>query len=141
MYHSWHMAPSDPDLQAATFSEYYGQNCAKGGVAVQQCGMIRTIPLCTGAIGDQDYLNKTQIFEEQKEFAKQDNTSDEPGLNVLDKGYRSALAALAEGQQCMQPNFAETDMRFNGSKTLNSAAVAVVRSGNERAVRVVILVY
>jgi len=131
------LSPQDPDLQAALYSEYYAETCAKGGVAVQQCGYIRTLPLCTGAIGDQDYLSKTETFEKQKQFTEADNTSDEPALNVLDKGYRSCLAAQKEGQQCMQPNFAQSDMRFNSNQTLNSAAVAVVRSGNERAVRVV----
>ena len=111
------MSPSDPDLQAALYSEYYAMCCGKGGVAVQQCGWIRTLPLCTGAIGDQDYLSKTKTFEKQKQFAETDNTSDEPGLNVLDKGYRSTLAARKEGQQCMQPDFAECDRKFNGSKT------------------------
>jgi len=128
------LSPQDPDLQAALYSEYYAETCAKGGVAVQQCGYIRTLPLCTGAIGDQDYLSKTETFEKQKQFTEADSTSDEPALNVLDKGYRSCLAAQKEGQQCMQPNFAQSDMRFNSNQTLNSAAVAVVRSGNERAV-------
>ena len=131
------LSPQDPDLHAALYSEYYAETCAKGGVAVQQCGYIRTLSLCTGAIGDQDYLSKTETFEKQKQFTEADKTSDEPALNVLDKGYRSCLAAQKEGQQCMQPNFAQSDMRFNSNQTLNSAAVAVVRSGNERAVRVV----
>ena len=43
--------------------------------------------------------------------------------------------------QCLlrekHPNFAEYDRRFNGSKNLDSTAVVVVHSGNERAVRVV----
>ena len=77
-------APSDPDLQAIFFSEYYAMCCAKGGVAVQQCGWIRTLPLCTGAIGDQEYLSKTKTFEKQKQLAEADNASDEPGINVLD---------------------------------------------------------
>jgi hypothetical protein len=91
---------------------------------------------CTGGIGDQDYLSKTNIFEKQKAFAMKDDTSDETGLNVLDKGYRSTLAApQLQGQHCFQPDFAQCDRKFNGEKTLHSAAVAVVRSGNERAVK------
>jgi hypothetical protein len=127
--------PSDPDLQKALYSEYYGGCVGKGGVVLQQCGWIRTVPLCTGGIGDQDYLSKTKIFEKQKAFAKKDDTSDETGLNVLDKGYRSTLAAQLQGQHCFQPDFAQCDRKFNGEKTLHSAAVAVVRSGNERAVK------
>ena len=60
--------PSDPDLQKALYSEYYSGCCGKGGVVLQQCGYIRTVPLCTGGIGDQDYLSKTHIFQKQKEF-------------------------------------------------------------------------
>jgi hypothetical protein len=66
-----------------------------------------------------------------------DHTSDETGLNVLHKGYRSTLAAQLQGQHCFQPDFAQCDRKFNGAKTLHSAAVAFVFSGNERAVRLV----
>jgi hypothetical protein len=129
--------PSDPDLQKALYSDYYGGCVGKGGVVLQQCGSIRTVPLlCTGGIKDQDYLSKTKIFEKQKAFAMKDDTSDETGLNVLDKGYRSTLAAQLQGQHCFQPDFAQCNRKFNGEKTLHSAAVAVVRSGsNERAVK------
>jgi hypothetical protein len=85
--------PSDPDLQKALYSDYYGGCVGKGSVVLQQCGWIRIVPLCTGGIGDQDYLSKTKIFEKQKAFVMKDDTSDETGLNVLDKGYRSTLAA------------------------------------------------
>ena len=54
--------PSDPDLQRALFSEYYASCCGKGRVVLQQCGWRRTLPLCTGGIGDQDYLRKTKTF-------------------------------------------------------------------------------
>jgi hypothetical protein len=44
--------PSDPDLQKALYSDYYGGCVGKGGgVVLQQCGWIRTLPLCTGGIG------------------------------------------------------------------------------------------
>ena len=129
--------PSDPDLQKALYSEYYGGCCGKGGVVLQQCGWIRTVPLCTGGIGDQDYLSKTKIFEKQKQFADKDVSYPEPGLNVLDKDYVSTLAAQLCGQQCFQPDFAQSDKKFSGERTLHSAAVAVVRSGNERAVKIV----
>jgi hypothetical protein len=127
--------PSDPNLQKALYSDYYGGCVGKGCVVLQQCGWIRTVPICTGGIGDQDYLSKTKIFEKQKAFGMKDNTSNETGLNVLDKGYRSTLAAQLQGQHCFQPDFAQFDKKFNGEKTLHSAAVAVVPSGNERAVK------
>ena len=106
---------------------------------LQQCGWIRTVPLYTGGIGDQDYLSKTKIFEKQQQFTDKDVSSPdvsspESGLNVLDKGYRSILAAQLCGQQCFQPDFAQSDKKFSGERTLHSAAVAVVCSGNERAV-------
>jgi hypothetical protein len=47
------------------------------------------------------------------------------------------LAAQLQGQHYFQPNFAQGDRKFSGEKTLHSAAVAVVRSGNERAVKLV----
>jgi hypothetical protein len=104
--------PSDPDLQKALYSDYYGGCVGKGGVVLQQCGWIRTVPLCTGGIGDQDYLSKTKIFEKQKAFAMKDDTSDETGLKVLDKGYRSTLAAQLQGQHCFQPDFAQCDRKL-----------------------------
>ena len=47
------------------------------------------------------------------------------------------MAAQLCGQQCFQPDFAQSDKKFKGDRTLHSAAVAVVRSGNERAVKIV----
>jgi len=102
---------------------------------LQKRTWIRTAPLCIGGIGDQDYLSETKIFKKQKMFASRGNTSDELGSNVLDKGYRSTLAAQLEGQQCFQQEFAICDRKFNGERTLHSAAVAVVSSGNGRAVK------
>jgi hypothetical protein len=70
---------SDSDLHRALHSEYYSMNCGKGGVATQQCGFIRNIPLAVGAIGDQGFLSVTQIFEKQKYFTeKQDASSSNP---------------------------------------------------------------
>lgn len=124
------MSPTDPDLHNALYSDYYGGCVGKGGVVIQLCGWIRTLPLCTGAIGDQANLSKTETFEEkQKIFSEMDETSDEPATNVMDKGYRSTLEAQKHGdQRCLQPHFAESDRRFNSTETLHSAAVAVVRS-------------
>ena len=55
-------------------------------------------------------------------------------FNIFDKGYRCVLAAKAEDQQCLQPVFAKSDQQFRAGETLYSGCVAVVRSGNERAV-------
>ena len=40
-----------------------------------------------------------------------------------------------EGQTCMQPKYSKGDGQFTGNETLHSACVAVIRSGNERAVQ------
>ena len=128
--------PSDPDLNRALYSDYYGQCVGKGGAAVQPCGWMRLLPLWTGAVGDSQYITGTKILEEQKKFAEGDFSSPEPFLNIFDKGYRSVLDARAcGGQRCLQPAFAQSDKKFSQMETLHSACVAVVRSGNERAVQ------
>ena len=53
---------------------------------------------------------------------------------MMDKGYRTTLMAQAMGQTNMQPAFSVTDRKFNAQETLYSAAIAALRSGNERAV-------
>jgi hypothetical protein len=127
-------SPSDADLQRALWSDYYGGCVAKGGVALQLCGWIRAIELCTGAIGDSDYIDAVEILKEQKIFAEMDQSSSSGFLNIFDKGYRCVIKAKAEGQQCLQPVFAKSDEQFRAGETLYSGCVAVVRSGNERAV-------
>jgi hypothetical protein len=57
-------------------------------------------------------------------------------LNVFDKGYRCTLAVcMPGGQNCLQPEFAKSDEQSRRDQTLHSACVAVIRSGNERAVK------
>ena len=59
-----------------------------------------------------------------------------PFTNILDKGFRCTELAYQKGQQeILQPAFMSCDRRFSDSETLLSATVASVRSGNERAVR------
>ena len=70
-------------------------------------------------------------------FADKDVSSFEQGLNVLDKGYRSTLTAQMCGQQCIHPDFVQCDLKFKGGRTLHSVAVAIVWSGNDRAVEIV----
>ena len=55
----------------------------------------------------------------------------------MDKGYRTTLVAQTFGQSNMQPAFADSDRKFTSEETLYSAAIAALRSGNERAVHVV----
>jgi hypothetical protein len=128
-------APSDAALNRATHLDYYGECCAKGGAALQLCGWIRALELCTGSIPDTSYIDLVKVLKEQKEFAESDVSTENGFLNIFDKGYRCTLAALKEGQKCWQPDFAQSDKQFSRDSTLHSAGVAVVRSGNERAVK------
>ena len=57
-------------------------------------------------------------------------------LNVLDKGYRSTVAAWRSGcQLTLQPDFFKSDRQFKAIETISSTAVATDHSANERAVR------
>ena len=74
------------------------------------------------------------ILEMQKLFAEANLSSDKSFLNIFDKGYHMLLEALKHGQLCCQPDRSKGDEHFGMKKVLRSASVAVVRSGNERAV-------
>ena len=130
--------PSDARKQRATFSAYYGENCAKGGVFLQLCGWMGVHELWSGGVSDTEYLNKSGILEYQKCFAQSDLADGQlvTFTNVLDKGYRSTVAAWRSGSQLiLQPDFASSDRKFKTSEVISSAAIATDRSGNERAVR------
>mmetsp|Transcript_31596 Transcript_31596/g.76333 ORF Transcript_31596/g.76333 Transcript_31596/m.76333 type:complete len:492 (-) Transcript_31596:28-1503(-) len=127
--------PTDAALQRALFSDYYGTTCAKGGISNQLCGWIRGIPLFTGRISDSQMIKDSKVLVEQRTFSEADASSDEPFTNVFDKGFRNSLDAAMEGQKCKQPKYSKGDIQFSGNDTLYSACVAVVRSGNERAVQ------
>ncbi len=130
------LKPSDPALQRALYNDYYGGCVGKGGIGIQLCGWTVAFELCTGAISDTSYVKTVNIFELQNMFAKNDLTSPNPFLNVFDKGYRLVSEAEQNGKQtCIQPTFVNSDQRFSTVDVLSSAAVAAVRSGNERAVR------
>ena len=109
--------------------------CAKAGVAVQLCGYIYGLLLCTGHSGDTHFIKDTGILERQQQFSENDKTSEKPFLNVFNKGYQCLLEANANGGQfCLQPAFAESKKQFKANAVLHSGDVAVVRSGNARAV-------
>ena len=134
---------SDPNMNRITYSVYYAMNCFKGGVFVQLCGWMGTAPLWTGAVSDTDYNKRAGYIKEQHQFAKDDLVmingvrGYRAFLNIYDKGYRAKLVAHREGEQLvLQPDFAESDRRFNRTQTLRSASVASDRGGNERAVNV-----
>jgi hypothetical protein len=60
-----------------------------------------------------------------------------PFINIVNKGFRSTLAAWRHGRQMiLQPAFSKSDRRFNSNELISSAAIAADRSANERAVKV-----
>ncbi len=128
--------PTEANLQRLTYSSYYGMNCFKGGIGLQQCGWILTHDVWVGCASDTKY--QEGICEAQDEFAKADKVENDhlSFTNVLDKGYRTRLAAWRNGKQhTLQPEFAKSDSKFGRNKTLTSAKIAVHRAANERAVR------
>ena len=134
---------SDADFQRLTFSEYYGENCFKGGVSVQLNGWMRAGALWPGRVSDSDYNRREGYLQRQQEFQESDLVEIDgkvdvlPFLNVYDKGYRARTVAWKTGRQgVLQPTFAPSDRRFNGSETKISASIASDRGGNERAVNV-----
>mmetsp|Transcript_39206 Transcript_39206/g.58237 ORF Transcript_39206/g.58237 Transcript_39206/m.58237 type:complete len:260 (-) Transcript_39206:88-867(-) len=124
--------PSSGDLNRALHNKYYGMCCAKAGIAVQLCCWIHGLPLVTGHSDDDRQIEDTKILPQQKAFSDSDPTSNRPFLNILDKGYHQRLDAQKHGQMCCQPDLA--DENFGWDRVLRSGGVAVVRSGNERAV-------
>ena len=129
--------PANPDLQRLTHSRYYGGNVGKGGVFLQLCGWGGVGELWTGAISDTDYMNRSGILKEQEEFVLESSRPEVPFTNMLDKGYRLALAALRAGNQSvLQPFWKRSDRKFTSKELLMSAAVAADRAGNERQVNV-----
>ena len=124
--------PSNPDYQRLTYSLYYGQNVAKGGVCVQLCGWITTEELWTGAISDTEYFERSGILATQQELG-----GEKSFVNIVDKGFRNVVAAWRHGRQMiLQPAFAKSDRRFTSYELISSAAIAADRSANERAVKV-----
>ena len=109
--------------------------CGKAGVSNQLCGWLRGIKIMTGRMEDSGLMQTSKVLEKQAEFTKEDKSSKEPCLNVFDKGFRNVVDARRFGQRCLQPVFARSDEQFTGGEVLYSAAVAVVCSGNERAVQ------
>lgn len=132
-------APSDAELNRATFNPYYGMPFGKGGIFTQLCGWQGTLEVYTGGIGDSDYVRRSGLLAEQSKFTKEEAMKNKcreiPFINTFDKGYRVILDCLAEGGQlCWQPCFKKSDERYGTYATLHTAAVAYTRSANERSV-------
>ena len=139
---SFNYKPSDADTQRMTYSAYYGENCAKAGVFVQLCGWGGANHLWAGGTSDTQYLNDSGILETQEIFSRNDLVDDGKGgrtkvpfTNILDKGYRSTVAAWQAGKQLVsQPDFKRSDRKFRAVETISSAGIATDRSSNERQV-------
>lgn len=134
---------SDAHWQSLTFSSYYNENCFKAGVFVQLCGWMGVTDAWTGSISDTDfnrregYLKKQQQFQEKDLVIVDGHPKVVPFLNVYNKGYRAKMAAWENGKQLvLQPDFKDSDKKFNRDQTISSASVASDRGGNERVVNV-----
>lgn len=133
------VAFSDASLQRATFSDYYGMNCFKGGVGIQLCGWVVNDDLWGGGVSDTDYNKRAGYLQAQQDFVETDLVGGKKVkfLNILDRGYRGSMAAWQSGEQVtLQPPSAKSDARFKGKQTIFAGCIARDRSGNERGVNV-----
>ncbi len=92
------------------------------------------LPLNTRHSDDTCFIEDTAILQKQKLFAESNKSNTKPFHDVFDKGYQCVLTAMVQGQYCPQPAFAESDTQFKANMAIHSGPVAVVCSGNERAV-------
>ena len=131
--------------QSLTYSTYYGENCFKSGVFCQPCGWMGVVDLWTGGVSDSDFNRRAGYLKMQQQFQEKDlvtfdgelEPKEVPFLNIYDKGYRAKMAAWEHGKQrVLQPDFKDSDKRFNRDQTISSASVASDRGGNERVVNV-----
>ena len=120
-----------------TYFSYYGQNITKGGIFLHLSGWLGDWTLWTGSVLDTHSFNNSGLLEEQKCFQNKDTINKFlTFINILDKGYRSVLAAWrAGGQLLLQPFFRKSDRQFSSKEILLSAVVASDQSGNEKAVK------
>jgi hypothetical protein len=128
--------PSSAESSRLTYSPYYGGTCAKGGIFIQSSSWIGTHDLWMGAVSDSEYLTRCGILKAQWRFARKDRIfKDLPFTNITDKGFRvTADCFRAGGQLVLQPPFMSADKRFTTNQVVEAAAIATIRSANERAV-------
>ena len=131
--------PTNRNNQALTWSAYYNSNCFKGAIFVQLCCWMGTSELWTGSITDTDYMLQSGILERQQQWIDDNpDEKDVPWYNIMDKGYRVSREAWNNNNQhVLQPVFGRNGQKFSTNETFLSAAIAKVRSGNERGVNVV----
>ena len=134
---------SNAHFQRLTYSSYYNENCFKAGIFCQPCGWMGVTDLWTGGVSDTDFNRRAGYLQKQHHFQRRDLVMIDGVqqvvrfLNILDKGYRPRMAAWENGKQLvLQPDFKESDKKFNRDQTISSASVASDRGGNERVVNV-----
>lgn len=124
---SFRFKPSTALNQRITYSQYYADNVAKGGVFLQECGWMGVANLWNGAISDSMYQKVTKIWEQQKKFSENDviDKSVIPFTTILDKGYCCTLYAWSNGKKLIQqPVFAKCDQKFKAQDTLALTSIA-----------------
>ena len=85
--------------------------------------------LWLGAVNVSDYNRWTGYLDEKTEFQNIDIFEGEvmPFLSIYDKGYRTKMAALRNGKQCvLQLDWAKSDEKFECIQTI---ALASMESG------------
>jgi hypothetical protein len=89
-----------------------------------------------GAVSDSVYLTRSGIPNAQMMFVRDDLVfQDIPFTNITYKGFRvTADCFRVGGQRVLQPPFMKSDKRFTTEQTVEAAAIATIRSANERAV-------
>ena len=75
------------------------QTVQKEGGVLQFYGWMGTKYLFPGGISDTEYMTKSGIFEEQRDFACKDISDDTPFCNETDKDYRCIESAHRAGKQ------------------------------------------
>ena len=83
--------------------------------------------LWMGAVSDIDYeyIRRAGYVQQQEEFQNIDLVEGQvvPFLNIYDKGYRAKMVAWKNGKQkVLQPDYANSDRRFNRIETLASSS-------------------
>ena len=94
--------------------------------------------LCMGNSHDSFCIILAKTLEQQKVFQEHcvDDGLIRHTMQIFDKGCRLSLEVEKLDQLCLQPHFAKSDSQFSRHELLSSGAVAYLRSGNERNVKV-----
>jgi hypothetical protein len=134
--------PTSRDDQSTFYDAYHGGPGVIGAVIVQPCGFISTSPLWPGATSDSKWMRNSGILEKLSAHAQSDSVDSAgrtlPSYTITtDKGFRNHLDAARQNMSLVSPSFATEGTSFSKANVIRIASIARIRSGNERAVRVV----